>query len=164
MTMHVTDALKLARLMWPPIVRVGEVYLLADAVPPGGVNASDFPDLTAVEAFYNHVHVLDHVEHGAALNGDDPSRGFWDHAHADFAAACELGVHMAQAWRTKLSTDFPRERFRVYFTADDNPVVRFHLVRAGEPAWLDERDWAQAVAAGRVLVLDTGTPFPETAA
>jgi hypothetical protein len=41
-------------------------------------------------------------------------------------------------WAAKLQHDFPRERFRVYYTQYDNPIVRFHRVRTNEPVWLTD--------------------------
>ncbi|WP_088253149.1 hypothetical protein [Fimbriiglobus ruber] len=99
--------------------------------------------------------MLDLVEHDAGLDSSDPVRGYYNAAHSDFLAASEAGKIIAQCWQAKLARDFPGRRFRVYFCADDNPIVRFHAVRDKEGPWLDERDWAQAVAAGRVLVLET---------
>jgi hypothetical protein len=132
-------------------VEVGGGVFLREVDPAG---LSCFGDLTAAEAFCNHVHVLDLVEHGAGLDGSDPGRGYYDAAHPDFLAAFEASKLIAQCWQAKLARDFPGRRFRVYVCADDNPVVRFHTVRDNEAPWLDERDWAQAVAAGRVLVLE----------
>jgi len=57
----------------------------------------------------------------------------YDVNHPDFADACELGKQMARMWAMKLKADFPRDRFRVYYTQYDNPIVRFHKVRENEP-------------------------------
>ncbi|QJX01209.1 hypothetical protein [Frigoriglobus tundricola] len=149
--MKARNAVAILRVAWPSFVEVGGGVFLHE-VDPAGLGC--FGDLTAAEAFCNHVHVLDFVEHGAGLDGSDPGRGYYDAAHPDFLAAFEAGTLIAQSWQAKLARDFPGRRFRVYFCADDNPVVRFHTVRDNETPWLDERDWAQAVAAGRVIVLE----------
>ena len=46
-----------------------------------------------------------------------------------FVGACELGKQIARMWAVKLKADFPLDRFRVYYTQNDNPIVRFHKVR-----------------------------------
>ena len=152
--MTASDAETILRVAWPSFVEVGGGTFLREAAPSDAASLGRFYDLTAAEAFCNHVHVLDLVEHGAGLDGSDPERGYYDATHPDFLAASEAGKIIAQSWQAKLARDFPGRRFRVYFCADDNPVVRFHTVRDNEAPWLDERDWAQAVTAGRVLVLE----------
>jgi hypothetical protein len=152
---HAKDAEAILHVAWPSFVEVGGGTFLCEAAPGDASSVGRAYDLTATEALCNHVHVLDLVEHGAGLDGSDPGRGYYDAQHPDFLAACEAGRIIAQSWQAKLARDFPGRRFRVYFCADDNPVVRFHAVREKEAPWLDERDWAQAVAAGRVLVLET---------
>jgi hypothetical protein len=142
------------RIAWPSFVEVGGGIFLCETAPSDAAALGRYSDFTEAEAFCNHIHVLDLVEHGAGLDGSDPERGYYDAAHPDFLAASEAGKIIAQSWQAKLARDFPGRRFRVYFCADDNPVVRFHAVRDNEVPWLDERDWVQAVAAGRVLVLE----------
>jgi len=147
-------------LCWPRFVERDNAVLLASEVPAEGPLWSQFPDITSAEAFYNHLHVLDAFDHGAGLDGSDPAEGFWDSQHPDFVAACALGKVIAEMWHAKLNAEYPERQFRVYFTADDNPVVRFHCVRAQEPAWLDEECWKEAVAAGRIVILETPPRFP----
>jgi hypothetical protein len=55
-----------------------------------------------------------------------------------------------------LQVDFPDYRFRVYYTQEDNPVVRFHRARDGEPYWLNENDHREDVELARIIVYDTG--------
>ena len=62
----------------------------------------------------------------------------YDETHPDFVAACELGRATARLWALKLKEDFSSERFRVYYTEYDNPIVRFHKVRPNEPVWIDD--------------------------
>ena len=146
------------------MVQLDGLYLLASEIPKSGVDLEQFQDRTAAEAFYNHIHILDCFDHDADLDGSDPDRGFSDKHHPDFIAACELGRLVASVWRAKLVSDFPNQPFRVYYTADDNPVVRFHLVRPDEVPWLEESTWATEVAAGRVVVLSTVADSPQGAA
>jgi len=68
----------------------------------------------------------------------------YDDTHPDFIAACELGRMAAKLWALKLKQDFPLDRFRVYYTEYDNPIVRFHKVRAGEAVWLTNEALASA--------------------
>ena len=162
--MQPVDEKRLRNLFWPEVLQLDGLFLLASEVPTTGVDQADFHDRTAAESFYNHVHVLDCFDHGAALDGSDPDRGFFDRRHPDFIAACELGRLVASVWRAKLVSDFPGQPFRVYFTADDDPVVRFHRVRPEEPVWLDEASWLPEIAKGRVAVLSTNVGPPNDAA
>ena len=102
-----------------------------------------FPSLSEAEFNHNHTHVLDLFDHRAGLE-DEP---FYDSRHPDFQAACEFGRLMAASWAAKLAEDFPGRRFRVYFTRDSDPIVRFHQVREREPAYLDPRDWPEDAVA-----------------
>ena len=153
--MQPLDEKTLLNLFWPPVVQLDKLYLLASEIPKTGIDLTQFHDLTAAEAFYNHIHILDCFQHDADFDGSDAERGFFDKHHPDFMAACELGRLVASVWRAKLMSDFPNQQFRVYYTADDNPAVRFHLVRPEESSWLDESTWPTEVAAGRVVVLST---------
>jgi hypothetical protein len=148
------DAEEILRVAWPSFVEVGGGIFLHEVDPAG---LGGFENLTEAEAFCNHVHVLHLMEHGAGLDGSDAGRGYYDATHPDFLAALEAGKIIARCWQAKLARDFPGRRFRVYCCADDNPIVRFHAVRDNEEPWLDERDWVQAVAAGRVLVLESSS-------
>lgn len=51
---------------------------------------------------------------------------------------------MAQMWATKLKTDFPGKRFRIYYTQHDSPIVRFHKVRPDEHVWLTDKQLLNA--------------------
>lgn len=131
--LSIHDALTVARFLWPRFVERDRAVLLESS---DGTTVGSFPSLTEAEILLNHCHVLDLVAHQAGLD-DAP---FWDSAHPDFRAACELGRLAAHTWATKLAEDFPGRRFRVYFTRDDNPIVRFHQLREGEPPYMDIGD------------------------
>ncbi len=142
-------------LFWPGFVELGDCVFLPWSCPSSPApQPPQLPDRTAVEAFHNHVHILDHFRHSVPFSDD---RG-WDATHPQFIAACRLGRAIAEMWIAKLARLFPERRFRVYFTCGDDPIVRFHAVRADEAAWLDAADFAQAVAKGEVLVLETPLP------
>jgi hypothetical protein len=81
----------------------------------------------------------------------------YDVNHPDFADACELGKQMARMWAMKLKADFPRDRFRVYYTQYDNPIVRFHKVRENEPQWLSDQQLTSATdrSFGSAVIYDT---------
>jgi hypothetical protein len=81
----------------------------------------------------------------------------YDVNHPDFADACELGKQMARRWAMKLKADFPRDRFRVYYTQYDNPIVRFHKVRENEPQWLSDQQLTSATdrSFGSAVIYDT---------
>src|SRR5262245_18769350 len=103
--MRVIEAQELTAFIWPEFVRYeGGLYLarglpaprpVLRAAPARGERDEGLPNLTQAEAMYNHVHVLDRFEHGAALDGSDPERGFRDRFHPEFLAACELGKQVA---------------------------------------------------------------------
>ncbi len=155
--MRPIDEKTLPNLFWPEVILLDGLFLLASEIPKAGVILGQFHDRTDAEAFYNHIHVLDCFDHEADLDSSDSDLGGFDKRHPDFVAACDLGRLVAAVWRTKLMSDFPDQPFRVYFTADDDPVVRFHRVRPDEPAWLDEARWASELADGRVVVFSTDT-------
>ena len=115
-------------------------------------------DLTGLEASENHTHIVDIVAAPGALRSraSGGKEDFYNRQHPDFLTACEFGKKLAEMWFAKLRQDFPKYRFRVYYTEEDNPIVRFHRVREGEPFWLDEAANAEDVAIGKVIVHDTG--------
>lgn len=141
----IRSALKLAELIRPRFELRDRAVILADAQGP---SPKTFSSLSEAESSLNHVHVLDIVRHRAAM----PKKPFWDSTHQDSQSAVALGELFVDAWATKLARDFPRRRFRVYFTRDDNPVVRFHQVRRGEPAFLSESSFPR----GAVIVRPVG--------
>lgn len=103
-------------------------------------------DKTGTEAFENHVHLLDVLPQSRTRSKAQRTR-----------IADLLGRTMAEAWFAKLQRDFPAHRFRVYYSRRDEPIVRFHRVYPGEPAWLDESDWRAEIASGGLVVLDTSS-------
>jgi hypothetical protein len=91
------------------------------------------------------------------LEGLNAIDEFYDQTHPDFIAACELGRTAARLWAIKLHLDFPDDRFRVYYTEYDNPIVRFHKVRHSEPAFLTDEGLRGATGADfrNALIYDT---------
>ncbi|MFL6300558.1 MAG: hypothetical protein ACJ71N_08135 [Terriglobales bacterium] len=158
----VKAAAQVLRVFWPNFVELDDcVYL--DFQCSGGVNElSD--GKTETESFINHTHIFDEFKNRATntqrehVSEDmDVIEETYDVAHADFVAACEIGREMAFMWAIKLKSDFPNERFRVYYTQYDNPIVRFHKVRAGEPDWLSDGQLKSATdpSFGSALIYDT---------
>ena len=148
MNCSLEGALDVARLLWPRFeVRDGAV-LAADLVGEGSTPVGAFPSLTEAEILLNHVHILDCFEN-AAVSDSEP---FYDANHPEFKRACALGVLVAQCWAAKLHLDYPERTFRVFYTQQDNPIVRFHQLRIGEPQFLDEADWSDEVQDGRVVI------------
>ena len=154
--MKVTDAGDIGTLFWPEFVEYEGGLFLVRTLPSPRPSLATYPDVTAAETLHNHVHILDEFDHGASLDGTDPTRGYWDQLHPDFLAACEVGKQVAAMWHAKLKLECPDRRTRVYFTTDDNPIVRFHCVRPAEPVWLEEDRWLREIKLGRILVLDSG--------
>ncbi len=126
--------MQVARVLWPEFVEErGCVFLgwhSGSNPPPESDTASGW------ESFVNHTHILDEFANDSekfvgdevVYREDDP----------DFVLACELGRLIAWLWALKLKIDFPDQRFRVYYTQYDNPIVRFHKVRDGESCWLSD--------------------------
>ena len=127
-------ALRVAKTLWPEfVIEHGCVFLgwhSGSNPPPANDTA------TGWESFINHTHILDEFENAAEkFVGEEV---VYAEDHPDFVAACDLGRRIAFLWALKLKTDFPSERFRVYYTQYDNPIVRFHKVRDGEAYWLPD--------------------------
>ncbi len=108
-------------------------------------------DRTGLESSDHH-HILDFFGQFGSVFDARRTRVRMRHPH--FRAAETIGRIMAQCWAAKLHQDFPRSRFRVYFTLRDNPIVRFHRVYAGEHFYLDEKTWSQEIARGDVVIID----------
>jgi hypothetical protein len=51
--------------------------------------------------------------------------------------------------------DFPRDDFRVYYTRNDDPIVRFHRIYDKEPLLMNEKDWSNQISKGSIIILDT---------
>ena len=119
---------------------------------------------TETECFINHTHVLDEFRNKATSESRETIsedlavvEETYDVNHPDFVGACELGKQMARMWAMKLKADFPRDRFRVYYTQYDNPIVRFHKVRANERVWLSDSQLRSATDRnfGSAVIYDT---------
>jgi len=139
----VRSAHHVLRVFWPDFVDVDGCVFAAfqwsgSAQAPSG-------DKTSWECFVNHTHLLDEFKNTATMERRKPASEnldevevFYDHTHPDFVAACEQGIKVARMWATKLKLDYPQQRFRVYYTQYDNPILRFHKVRTDEPVWLSD--------------------------
>lgn len=140
----VNIAAHILKLFWPDFVEINGC-VLADFQCHGRTIQELSEGKTATESFINHTHVLDEFENLAtcerreAVSEElDVVEETYDITHPDFLDACEVGKQMARMWATKLKSDFPDERFRVYYTQYDNPIVRFHKVREHEATWLSD--------------------------
>jgi hypothetical protein len=157
-------ALKVSRILWPDFVEEhGCVFLgwHAGSSPPP---SSDTP--TGWESFVNHKHLFDEFANDATIvvsaeegKGLTSKEVAYNEHHPDFVAACELGQRIAKLWALKLRLDFPAERFRVYYTQYDNPIVRFHRVRESEPYWLPDEALQTGTDSSltNALIYDTAT-------
>jgi hypothetical protein len=138
------SAERVSQFLWPDfVVEQGMVLLARHA----GSNPCPSGTLSDWESSINHTHVFDEfgsdaeavhqtaVSHAPDL---DEIAVTYDEEHPDFLAACRLGRTAARLWAIKLKEDFPYERFRVYYTQYDNPIVRFHKVREHEAPWLPD--------------------------
>ena len=141
----VAIAAGLLQVFWPEFIR--ENGCVFAAFHGGSGSAQNEESKTERECFINHTHVMDEFSNGATFQHMeriseelDEIEEIYDETHPDFITACELGRKMAHMWAMKLKTDFPNERFRVYYTQYDNPIVRFHKVRPDEHVWLSDEE------------------------
>jgi hypothetical protein len=140
----VRTGIQLLRLFWPDFIELNGCIFAAFQCGGGPIQELK-EGKTETESFINHTHLLDEFrnratsEHRAADSKDfEVVEDVYDASHPDFVGACELGKQIAHMWAMKLKADFPLDRFRVYYTQYDNPIVRFHKVRENEPVWLDD--------------------------
>jgi len=115
---------------------------------PDSVNIDQWSDRTEVGSFINHTHVLDLFGHDASID-EDP---WHNQKHPDLLAACKFGLIWAETISTKLAKDFPGRPFFVYYTEQDEPIVRFHQEHTGEVLWLRAEDWQDEIEAGAVVI------------
>ena len=151
----VRTGIHILRLFWPDFVEVNGCIFAAFQTRGGPIQELK-AGKTETECFINHTHLLDEFRNRATSERRDGfSRDFevveegYDVNHPDFVGACELGKQITRMWATKLKSDFPMDRFRVYYTQYDNPIVRFHKVRENESVWL--RDDALRSATDRTF-------------
>ncbi len=135
------------RLAYPTFIKA-EGCVFIDWCYKNTFGIPDSYNRTEREAFTNHIHIFDwFYPYG------------WDTKilinRPDFPAACAIGKTVAHLWTLKLSAEFPRSRFRVYFTLDEDPIVRFHRVYQGEPYLLNESRWKKEINSGALVIIDT---------
>jgi len=150
---HIQDAKENLSLYWPDFIETNGAIFLRQSFPVKGINWAGYFDKTAAETFYNHHHLLDLFTHDARIEHDE--NNFWNREHNDFKVACYVGKIVIKLWAIKLKDEFPEQEFRLYFSASDNPTIRFHTVRENEPYWLSETDWVEQIASGEIVVIDT---------
>jgi hypothetical protein len=149
MLLRPKQALYLAELLWPAYIREGDATFVAALRTEVKAALTSFKSPLEAELFVNHVHVLDLLKHSASL----PEDPWWNAAHADFIVACRIGVLLCESWTAKLGRDFPDEDFAVFYTRDDNPVVRFHRIRDDGRLWFDPMQASPRFEEGAVLLL-----------
>lgn len=150
--MHIDQASQFATWFWPAFVVRDDLIFLEHIRYRADDCKRRLYDRTSIESSLNHVHILDIFEHEASVDTEP----FWVTDHPHFQVACQLGRTLAKSWAHKLSLDFPDRKLRVYYTRDDNPIVRFHQVHDGEPPWLDGQQSA-GTDADAVLVIKVGS-------
>ena len=145
----------LLHMCWPEMVEIDTAIFIAAALPSTGPHMQSFADRTAAEAFYNHIHLFDMLPPNCfATEAEHASSG--TSFSASTATSIDAIAHMVvDMWRTKLQRDFPGRRVRLYLTYEDEAILRFHVVRHDEPAWLDPVDWQEQLASGRLSIYDT---------
>jgi hypothetical protein len=153
--LRLSTARKAADILWPEFREYdGAIVLANDSVPPP---AERDGTLTEYERSYGHTHLQDMFRWDVPYVHDPE----WDIERPDettpeFAAAWEMAQRIARMWFAKLALDFPAYQFRVYLTKLDDPIVHFHRVRDDERVWYTDQEAAESVAAGTMIVWDTG--------
>ncbi len=144
-------AVELASWLWPTFVKERGAVFIRQCREHAPAHRRDFSTLLEFESFVNHVHVLDLFDHEAGLNKEP----WWNQRHRDFAEACRFGAILCESWAAKLTTEFPEEKFAVYFTRDDCPIVRFHKIRDGEGLWIDPSENRKLFRSGGAALIET---------
>ncbi len=139
---------------WPEFAEVQGCIIRKDCIQ-SGMELSRFYDRTQFETLYNHIHILRLFRHKAdnpqAKEAEDD---FFLPKHPDFRIACQIGKTMGEILALKLKRDFPTDRFRVYYTEEDSPIVQFHRVYNNEEFLLQDKD-ADFTDGQKVLIWDT---------
>lgn len=140
---ELSAAMKILEVAWPAFVESDGCVLLRDGLAKShGMEAIE--DRTGREAFVNHVHILDLIDH--------PKLATPISAHA-LDLAWRLAVLIARIWGSKLRQEYPTSSFRIYATREDEPIVRFHRCYDSEAPWL-ESDGPVEEETGPVFVLE----------
>ncbi len=149
-------ATDLLHIFYPDFVEIDGSVFLAWEKPKKISDPENGLDHIGMESFVNHTHMIDLFKHKA----DRKPKGenddcFYDIEHPDFLLLCQLGKSIAEIWFQKLKADFPQYEFRVYYTQEDNPIVRFHRVRINEPNWIDEEQCIEDIKQKKIIIHDT---------
>jgi len=154
--LRVSTARRVADIFWPAFVERDGVVLLPFVRPPESPPGRHHATLTDYERFHSHSHIQDLFRwevpmlYDAELDLERPDASSKEHA-----AAWDLAQRLGAMWFAKLRTDFPGDRFRVYVTRLEDPIVHFHRVRPGERLWISDEEGAEQVARGDLVILDS---------
>jgi hypothetical protein len=145
----------IAAIVWPKFVTREGCIFIDFVLPRKGrkIDKKCGSDRTGVEGFYNHVHILDLFKHDKDVWNEE--RKAYRTRHPHFKMAEQIGKIIVRAWFCKLRMDFPRDDFRVYYTRDDDPIVRLHRIYDKEPLFMSEKDWSNQISKGTIIILDT---------
>jgi hypothetical protein len=158
----VSIAIALLDIFWPDFEEVDGSIFLATNYPKRASDLENGLDRTGIEALMNHTHMIDLFKHNAGIQPiDEDDERFYDYDHPDFSSLCELAKTIAQMWFQKLKLDFPQYDFRVYYTQDEDPVIRFHRIRPNELNWIDEEQFIEEIERGKVIIYDTRKMPPQ---
>ncbi len=153
----IQTAVSLMDTFWPDFKEIDDmVFLSSVQVTNPSSWLGDQWDHVAIEEHVNHTHMIDLFSHHAGRTPTPENDLYYDFEHPDFDLLCLVGKRIARLWYLKLKQDFPQYRFRVYYTQYDNPIVRFHRVREGEPNYMDEKDREEDIKKEWVIIYDTG--------
>jgi hypothetical protein len=143
----IKSGLSTAKLFWPEFKVVDDLVFFGWCAPDV-IDFDHWHDKTEIECSFNHVHILDCFSHEASLS-DEP---WWNSEHPDFKAACELGKLWAEAISYKLKKEFPERNFYIYYTEQDNPIVRFHQKHVNEAKYMSPETWEKEINCGQIVV------------
>ena len=143
----IRSATTVSKVLWPEFVVVNDLVFFSWAAPEM-VDLNMWYDKTEVEQYLNHTHVLDLFSHRTYLD-EDP----WiDQSHEDFKLSCEFGVMWVETVAEKLAKDFPDRNFWVYYTEQDNPIIRFHQDHPKEIPWLRKENFLAEIEKGTIII------------
>jgi hypothetical protein len=129
-------ALHVAEVLWPEFVLEDGATFVKSERDGAPQSIEQLHGRLTAEWFVNHTHVFDKFAHGASLRREP----WYNRRHPDFARACRLAEIMCETWAAKLRRDFPEDEYAVFCTRDDNPIVRFHKIRAPDDIYFNPLD------------------------
>jgi len=127
---------ELEHLFDPDFIEQKGVVLLATEKQNFDPYLTWFDDLSELELFLNHIHILDFFQNDA----ESEEHPFYDESSGDFKFAWETVQTLVPVWAEKLTIKFPDYQFKIIGTKYDNPIIRFCRLRSPEPPEYQKHD------------------------